>query len=182
MIYLRFCAPSRQRGKKQAEKTLISLAQIAYFYYLIYVSTFNSTPFVQRQRPLGFNPIRRRISIPLLFLFSEYMATAIEPTLQELQQKFADSDEEVERPGGVDTAPPVPHDDGTAPPASRWEQVVSDPHYYDNELREQNGADDDEEEDEEEWNSEDEELASAMEWADLRDGMFLCLFVYLHTT
>jgi RIO kinase 1 len=88
------------------------------------------------------------------------MAATAEPTLQELANKFGDSEDEMEvSKNGGDSA--IPRDavgpDSTAAAPDQLEE------------EEQWGDEDDDEEDE--WDSEDEELASAMEWADLRDEM-----------
>jgi len=98
------------------------------------------------------------------------MGAPSEPSLQELAAKFADSDEET-----LDTNETDPV---VAKPGHANEQVASgdagDPSQAKASLTgdglEQFGDSEDDEDEEEDWDSEDEELASAMEWADLRDG------------
>jgi RIO kinase 1 len=88
------------------------------------------------------------------------MAAAAEPTLQELANKFGDSEDEMEVSRNGDGSK-IPRDavatDSTAarPGGQAQEEQWGDEEDYD----------------EDEWDSEDEELASAMEWADLRDEM-----------
>lgn len=92
------------------------------------------------------------------------MAAAAEVTLQELANKFADSEDEmdVSKTGDkVQVAGDAVGADSTAAHPGQTQTAA---------LNEEEEQWEDEEDEEDEWDSEDEELASAMEWADLRDG------------
>jgi len=84
-----------------------------------------------------------------------------EPTLQELAARYEDSEEEVAEPEN-------PHYRPTEGEQSLLAANGKDVGGAGAQLAPQGAWEVDEDEDD--WDSEDEELASAMEWADLRDG------------
>jgi RIO kinase 1 len=95
------------------------------------------------------------------------MAATAEQTLQELANKFGDSEDEMEvsqNVGGAQVAGDAAGVDSTAARPDQGQAAAAL-------LEEEEQWGDEEDEEEEDWDSEDEELASAMEWADLRDEM-----------
>lgn len=91
------------------------------------------------------------------------MAAAVEPTLQELSNKFADSEDELEL---TDTGDANQSRPDSAAQVSKTEADLAPAQALGDEEEEW----DDEDDEDEDWDSEDEELASALEWADLREG------------
>jgi hypothetical protein len=95
------------------------------------------------------------------------MAATAEPTLQELANKFGDSEDEMDVSRNESEAQGA----GDAVDSDSLAARPDQPQVAALEFEgEQWGDEEDAEEEEEDWDSEDEELASAMEWADLRDG------------
>lgn len=88
-----------------------------------------------------------------------------EPTLQQLADKFADSDDDIDAQHKYSVEPFID--------ANNTARHTDPSSHADNPLPRSYNNDDfyDDEDDDDEWNSEDEELASALEWADLRDEM-----------
>ena len=93
------------------------------------------------------------------------MAAAVEPTLQELATKFCDSEDEVDVPSANETAENELPDARSLPDSAATETEATAAAAANEEYEEEEDYGD-----EDGWDSDDEELASAMEWADLRDG------------
>lgn len=90
-----------------------------------------------------------------------------EPTLQDLAAKFADSDDDVAeiREGNGAQSAEIPK-----PSAAQVNQESGPQADYDD--------DDEWNDDGDDWDSNDEaELASALEWADLREGMLIGVYI-----